>query len=62
MNKTKLLNQLIDLIGDIEIDAFQCGEWYGELIQEYNKCDKKLAKTKTKAFKIIDLLIKREMK
>ena len=62
MNKTKLLNQLIDLIEDIEINAFYCGEQYRESIKEYYKCNKKLAKTKTKAFKIIDLLIKKEMK
>lgn len=54
MNKDKLLNQLIDLIGDIEVNAFESGRTKN--ITMYGVYDKQLARHKTKAFKIIDKL------
>ncbi len=55
----KKLNKLIDIIEEIENSAY----WQGAWIEEPNRqiyYNKKLARAKTRAFKLIDLLIKSE--
>lgn len=56
MNKDKLLNQLIDEIGFIEDMAYRQG--FVRKLKVSNQYDKRLARAKTKAFKIINDLIK----
>jgi len=59
MNTNKLLNSLIDEIGEIEMSAYSMGSFQNNL-KEKNRCDKRLARHKTKAFAIINKLMKHE--
>jgi len=59
MNTIKLLNSLIDEIGEIETISCIEGKYWNDLVK-FNRYDKKLARHKTKAFAIIHKLMKHE--